>query len=267
VAALCLPKIAPKSALSLRSSPKALRSTLKHIFTAVPDGLWLVGGTALAGFYAEHRRSDDLDLFAIDPNIFRHATLAVKGLREKGAVLTHESSSPYYYHTNIQFFNHTFTVDIVMDKNLHRVGKAIRTKSGTWVADLDTLFAMKVACLVSRCSEKDLFDLNWLFEQAGRINPADYVTVATDFDSGVTIETLLLSLKGATLRQEACDFLPPKSQLTPAKAYQKILDLRRKLIDNLLNYERTQKQSPDIVALKQTIKDYKKLNRTKRQGT
>ena len=45
----------------------------------------LVGGTALAGYYAGHRRSDDLDLFVRDEAACRAAVLAVKSLVTLGA--------------------------------------------------------------------------------------------------------------------------------------------------------------------------------------
>ena len=162
MASLRLPNLKPFETVSQKATPSALGKTLRFIFSNVAEKLWLVGGTALSGYYAEHRRSDDLDLFAEDLSAFKSATLAVKALQKEGAVLSNERSSPFYHHADVQYCGHVFTIDCVLDENLHRVGSVNRAEDGVWVADLDTLFAMKTACLVSRCSEKDLFDLDWL---------------------------------------------------------------------------------------------------------
>ena len=74
----------PRKTISATTSPAPLREALLHIFENTGGGLWLVGGTALAGYYAEHRRSDDLDLFAIDEPAHRAAILAVKSLVRLG---------------------------------------------------------------------------------------------------------------------------------------------------------------------------------------
>ncbi len=56
----------------------------------------LVGGTALAGFYAGHRRSDDIGLFVQDELSFAEAKLTVASLDQLGAVLTQQHSSLHF---------------------------------------------------------------------------------------------------------------------------------------------------------------------------
>ena len=53
----------PESGLAAEVLPPPLYRALTHVFAQGIDGAMLVGGTALAGYYAGHRRSDDLDLF------------------------------------------------------------------------------------------------------------------------------------------------------------------------------------------------------------
>lgn len=236
-----------------------MREALYHIFSNAGAGLWLVGGTALAGYYAEHRRSDDLDLFAVDPEAHRATTLAVKSLTKLGAVLSNERSSPYYYHTDAQLKQHRFTTDVVLDENLHRIGGAVRTKEGVWVADLPTLFATKAACLVSRCSEKDLFDLDWIISQMKGFNIDDLIQAGVQIDGGLNVETLLISLKGTHLRKEACQFLLSQSKLTQEQAFSKIKVFQQKLIQALLSYEQKLPLSQTTEALSQSLKDQRKL--------
>lgn len=248
----------PFSTMSSKSTPLAIRHALEQIFANAGEGLWLVGGSALAGFYAEHRRSDDLDFFVMDEPAFTAAILAVHSLTKKGAALSNERRTPNYFHADVKFKGHPFTVDIVLDEHMHDIGKASETKQGMWVARLPTLFAAKAACLISRCSEKDLFDLHWFFSKLGGIDVQELVEAGSSIDGGLTTETLLISLEGAILRKDACHFLLPSSKMTVDDAYRNILKLRQDLIDAVLVYEKTLPPSPDAQALSQSIRDQRK---------
>lgn len=256
-----LKNIKPKDRISLATTPPALKEALIHIFQNAGPGLWLVGGTALAGYYAEHRRSDDLDLFAITPEAHRAAILAVKSLQKMGAVFSNERNSPYYYHADSRWKNHPFTIDVVLDENIGLTGAAITTGEGVVVADLPTLFSQKAACLISRASEKDLFDLDWMFEKRGRIDVDEILQAGVQIDGGMNVEALLISLQGSVLRKEACHFLLPQSKMTPEQAYKKIEKLKKKIIALLLEYEKKQPLSPEIKALSAAIKKPKKSSR------
>ena len=86
--------------------PAPLLQALKHIFSKGLEHTWLVGGTALAGFYAGHRRSDDLDLF-VSADAFAQTHRAVQSLKtELGAELSNESRTPMYYRGTCALENH-----------------------------------------------------------------------------------------------------------------------------------------------------------------
>ncbi|MBI4124753.1 MAG: nucleotidyl transferase AbiEii/AbiGii toxin family protein [Deltaproteobacteria bacterium] len=253
MASLSLGAIEPFPSVSQKASPLGIRKALEYLFSQMESGLWLAGGTALAGFYAEHRRSDDLDLFAVDEPAFRAAVLAASNLKREGALLSAERRTPNYYRTQVEFLDHTFTMDLVLDENLHRVGRAIRTQSGVRVADLPTLFATKAACLVSRCSEKDLFDLDWVFEKMGRIDMEELIRKGKEIDGGLSVESLLISIQGVPLRKEACRFLLPHSGLTVDQAYRKITGLKKKLLEALLEYEQRLPLSKEARGLRESV--------------
>lgn len=259
MAALSIREIKPKSSISARAIPKAVRDAIHHIFLNCSEGIWLAGGTALAGFYAEHRKSDDIDLFAVNENYHKAAVLAVKSLQKAGAVFSREMQTPRFYRTDVAWQNHKFTIDMVLDENIHRIGNAVRSKDGALVADLNTLYSMKAACLVSRCSEKDLFDLDWIFFHAKEFDIADIVNRGAAIDTGLTVETLLYGIKSAMLRKDACHFLFPKSKITPEGAYKKILAVRKKLIEALLEYEKSAPAPPDVGALAKKVRFMKKI--------
>src|SRR5690606_10940079 len=99
--------------------------------------------------------SDDMDLFTANETAQVLTVAAIKNLKNFGATFSHEQTIPTYYHANLNLDDHSFIVDVVLDKHLHQIGKFHKTPSGVYVADIATIFKMKIATLVSRCSEKD----------------------------------------------------------------------------------------------------------------
>lgn len=223
----------PQVALARKTLPKALLEAIQIIFQQEISGTALVGGTALAGFYAAHRRSDDIDLFCSDAPSFQATILAVRHLQSAGAIFSNENRSAQFFHVNVLFRTHAFTIDVVSDPNLFKVGR-FATESGIRVAQLDTLLRMKIAALVSRASEKDLFDVQWLFSHFV-LDTAKWVELGRSVDGGVSGESLLASIAGTTLRQEACGFsLDPKQD---SKAiYKGLLIFQKRLTGELVTY-------------------------------
>ena len=193
----------------------------------------LVGGTALAGFYAAHRRSDDLDLFVRHEQAFRATVIAVRSLSEIGATFSDEYSSKGFFHTNVTLDGHDFTVDVVVDENLFKVGQCYEVQ-GVSVVDLRTLTAMKAATLVSRCSEKDLYDLLWILNESQQ-TLSELLKLGHTIDAGLNEESVLLSLTTATLREEACDFSLDPS-ITGKMINKQVNDFRDALKIELTNH-------------------------------
>ena len=202
----------PSIAFSRAALPEALNAALVHIFSQRIEGAMLVGGTALSGFYAGHRRSDDLDLFVKDDASFKATLLAVQSLQGIGAEIKQNAHSGQYYNALCSLDGHVFTIDIVLDANLFCVGRAIVLENQIAVVDLTTLFKMKSASLLSRCSEKDLFDLIWLCDALGAIDIAFIIQEGMQIDAGMDPETLLFSISTAQLSEGACGFSEAQNQ-------------------------------------------------------
>lgn len=251
-------KIKPKPHIINTAVPKPLADVIRSLSGSLNDKVWLVGGTALSAYYFGHRRSDDLDLFAADERSLNMAVAAMRALAKSGLMLKEESRTPLYYHANAINDCHKFTIDIVLDENVHKVGRAVRTGDGISVADLDTLFAMKVATLVSRASEKDLFDLDYMFGLVGHWTVETLITAGRTMDAGLDEETLLISLKGTLLRKEACNFLPAHSTLTLEQAFRKVANLRHKIVDLLVVYGRDSANNALVKSIKASVKDFKR---------
>jgi predicted nucleotidyltransferase component of viral defense system len=175
----------PKLDLAEKTLAPPLYSCLTYFFRQnIPD-LVLVGGTALSGFYAGHRRSDDLDLFTKNQNSQKAAILAAKSLVSLGAKLSYEFQTREYYKATCELKGHAFTIDIVLDENFFKAGQFQTLSNGICVASLETLLMTKAATLVSRCGEKDLYDLFWLFEHDPELNFKKLIEQGQKIDGGV----------------------------------------------------------------------------------
>jgi hypothetical protein len=225
----------PQLKLAATTLPASLFTSLKHVFAQGVSGCWLAGGTALAGFYAGHRRSDDLDLFTSADSHQRSVVLAIRSLKRIGAKLDILNETHQYHETLGELDGHRFKVTSVLDENLFRVGKAVPLAGNVQVVDLVTLLKMKSATLVSRCSEKDLYDLIWIFSQFPDLGFTDLIRLGNEIDAGVEAEAILASVAGSILREEACDF-----SLSPSKSAKKIFkeieDFRESLLIELANH-------------------------------
>lgn len=223
----------PESGLAAKILPRPLYRALTHVFSQGVEGVMLVGGTALAGYYAGHRRSDDLDLFTDGPLAQRATVFAVKSLREIGASLGQERSSAHFYHATCRLEEHAFTAQVVHDPNLFAVGSAVEADDRVVVADLETLLKMKAATLVSRASEKDLYDLSWFFEQEGELDVPTLLALGKEVDAGMNGESLLISLVGARLDESACRFSLSES---PSQVLARVTRVREGLIQGVESY-------------------------------
>jgi Nucleotidyl transferase AbiEii toxin, Type IV TA system len=228
----------PEIRLAEKVLPSALYRSLCHVFAQGISGCVLAGGTALAGFYAGHRRSDDLDLFTATESAQRSAVLAVKSLTSIGVILDTVNESAQYFEGIGKLDSHLFKMTVVLDSNLFRVGTSVSLAGNIHVVDLDTLFKMKAATLVSRCSEKDLYDLIWLLGRYPDRKFEDLIRLGNEIDAGVRGEAVLGSVSGAILRKEACNFSLDfgDSGKKSGQIYEEILAFRQNLLRGLAVY-------------------------------
>lgn len=195
----------------------------------------LVGGTALNGFYAGHRRSDDLDLFVKDEDAFTQTLLAVRSLKNLNANMQEKVHSNQFFKAICKLDGHEFTVDVVLDENQFREGNAILCGGGINVADIKTLFMMKAATLLSRCSEKDLYDLIWLFDNFEGASIPALFSEGIKIDGGMNAETLLYSVSSRQPRIEACDF-STDPEINAAKVFSRISRFQKQLVRDISAY-------------------------------
>ena len=231
----------PNSRLASRVLPPPLYRALTHTFAQSLQDVLLVGGTGLSGYYAGHRRSDDLDLFTKDALAQRAAVLAVKSLDALGAALADERSSAQFYHATWRLDEHDFTAQVVLDGNLFTIGAGIEADDGVVVATAKTLLKMKAATLVSRASEKDLYDLAWFFANDERLDVPTLMALGKEVDGGVNAEAVLISLVGTEMHESACDFSLSRSA---KEVLEEVTRVRTGLIEGMETALRNQPAPP-----------------------
>ena len=231
----------PDSRLASQILPGPLYRSVTHVFAQHITGCMLVGGSALAGYYAGHRRSDDLDLFAKDGDAHRASTLAVKSLRNLGARIEDTVSSAQFYRASCTLDGQAFTVEVVLDANAHAVGEFHVADDGVAVGSLATLLRQKAATLVSRCSEKDLYDWIWLFRSNPEVDLAMLIELGSQIDGGLTAEAALACMVGTELMKSACGF---SHRQTSSQVFKDITTLKKNLEQGLDKLARSQPTPP-----------------------
>lgn len=246
----------PNPQLALIALPPPLYAALRHVFAQELKDVGLVGGTALAGYYAGHRRSDDLDLFCEHETAQMATVLAVQSLTQIGAEVRESYRSAQYFRSVCSYQGHSFTADVVTDPRIHQIGRFALAEDGVRVADVHTIFMMKAATLVSRASEKDLYDLLWLFEHVESLSLEALVEKGSLIDGGVNSESLIISLSGTILKESACDFaLSP--QVSASVVFQQVSKLRKDLLRALAAHARGEPPS----SLQELAREARRLER------
>ena len=241
----------PDESLAEKALAPPLRHAIEAVFSGGLEKVTLVGGTALSGYYACHRRSDDLDLFTKDSLAQEMAVRRVKALPE--TVILEERRSAEYYNALAVSGGHKFTISVVLDSNLFRVGTVHITPKGVGVVSLETLRMMKAATLVSRCSEKDLYDLEWLTNRFGNLTVEKWVALGQEIDGGVNAESILTSLAIANPRLPACGFAESFG-VSAGEVLKRIEDFHLSLIKLFQTYLENASPSRDLSRLIKKLK-------------
>ena len=164
-------------------------------FFANPIGqrFWLTGGTALAAFYLGHRRSDDLDLFTLEPDALDHARREIRGIAEVlQCILTIGLSTPTFQ----QFYltkpdMPPLKLDLVWDFG-PQYGER-RTTNGIVVDSLSNIAANKVTAILGRTEVKDFVDLYYLLRSGYELKTL--IALAQQKDLGLTEFYLAYSMR------------------------------------------------------------------------
>lgn len=98
---------------------------------------------------------------------------------------------------------------------------------------------MKSAALVSRCAEKDLYDLAWILEKVPGMSLERLVAFGAELDAGLNPESLIISISGAELRPEACGFALDPAE-TPEAVHARLEEFRGGLLQGFMRLAKKQ---------------------------
>lgn len=167
----------------MRSRLTPLQAEVLTAFFARTQDYFLTGGAALAGFFAGHRDTLDLDLFTTSATLVEGDHILHDVARELGADVEKLQSSRGFLRRLLRRGNESVVVDLVHDEAPQAAfGKMVR--DGIVLDRPEEILANKLCALVSRAELRDIVDVRALL-RAGLSLP-DGVALAQQKDAGVT---------------------------------------------------------------------------------
>jgi len=194
----------------MASSPSALTPAQKSLIRAFferTDAFFLTGGSALAGYYLDHRTSADLDLFTVQGAVFPHGKRILEdAVRSLGGTAEVVREYPGFAELRATFGDGSLKVDLV-----HETVAQVRTEKprfdGAVIDSVEDIAANKFCAIVGRSEIRDYVDLVFLDRAGHDIDEA--IRRARDKDAGVEPATLAWILGQVRVRNIPTTLLKP----------------------------------------------------------
>ena len=192
-----------------------LQADLLLAFFARERSFFLTGGGALVGFYLQHRRTDDLDLFTAEAGAFERGPYVLADSVEAiGGSMEARQKALGFHRYVVHRADEVVVVDLVHDRVPQlTIDKADR--DGILIDTAEDIMANKLTALVSRSEIRDLVDVRAL-EIAG-YSLDDALAGALDKDGACTPATLAWILSELRIPDGAK--LPGDVSATELRAY------------------------------------------------
>ncbi len=150
----------PGTSLSARILTRSQERFLGSFFEGAADTFYLSGGTALAGYYLHHRRSDDLDFFTRDQTALEFTDRRVDRAASAAGlsverVNRRSEAVQYFLGGDAEPDHPLLKCELMLDPPPYFASP--RSFDGIWVDDLLAIAVNKVA-IISRMEPKDYFD-------------------------------------------------------------------------------------------------------------
>lgn len=190
----------------MASSPSDVLTPLQQEFLdqffRQTSAFFLTGGTALSAFYLFHRRSEDLDLFTLEPEPLAYLTPVLEAVsRQIGAEWKAVQTAPAFRRFLLQRPHESVVVDCVYEVAVQLVTE--KPRFGPIVVDsLEDICCNKLCTVLGRAEIKDYIDLYFLHLHG--IDFKAYIDRARTKDAGMSKATLAY-----VLSQLSIDRLPP----------------------------------------------------------
>jgi hypothetical protein len=143
---------------SFHEQISALEAVCLHVLSRIPLKLWSFGGgTALALFYLQHRRSYDLDIFVLDPQYF--SFLSPKWFIDHQAVFQLEYLEKADHISLATLTN--VKVDILLAPNLTDKPSTLKRVGSVecYVESMEEIIAKKIRYRRAQAKARDIVDI------------------------------------------------------------------------------------------------------------
>jgi len=137
-----------------------LQNRIFGIAGGYDDSLVLTGGTALARLYLDHRYSDDIDFFTLQPQAGRLGRDFGNALLRAGFVVEPVQATSDFFRANVSDGITRVQVDVAPDAP--RVVPPARSALGVFAHDVRDIAANKISAYENRGEVKDAVDLYYL---------------------------------------------------------------------------------------------------------
>lgn len=149
--------------------------------TDLAKHFYLTGGTALAGFYLEHRYSDDLDFFSHSIDIYEASKLFEDLLKDNQLHFVGERSSSGFRRYLVV---NELQVDLVRDIDFRVAAPLLH--EGLLIDDVKNIAVNKIGAIYGRLDPKDYVD--WFFiQQVYQYNFFELFELAKNKDAGLEL--------------------------------------------------------------------------------
>jgi len=172
-------------------------------FFAHENRFFLTGGAALAGFYLNHRQTEDVDLFTLEDEIESGFSLVNEVAREMGADVESLQTSPDFRRLLLRRGESAIVVDLVHEY-VYQIDRAKQVVNGIRLDTPEEILANKFCALLSRSEVRDLVDVRALEKAGYSIDAA--IDDAGKKDSGFTPAQLAWVLSEIRFGE---DLMPP----------------------------------------------------------
>lgn len=193
-------------------------------FFARQTGFFLTGGGALAGYYLDHRSTQDLDLFTVSSSLEEAEASLAAVARELGANLEGVQTAPDFRRRLLRREAESVIVDLVLDRAA-QIDPEKRRFGRVVVDSPEEIRANKLCALLARSELRDLADLKAL-EATGYPVDARALRDAARKDGGLTPGQLAWVLDDFRISTDA----PAVGEATPAELVEYKADLVARLI-------------------------------------
>jgi len=176
------------------------REILEAFFERAPNGYYLTGGAALAGFHLGHRTTEDLDLFTPTDQLEAGVSVLRDVSRALGATLEGLRTSPHQRRFLVRRGGEGVVVDLVFDP----VPQGVEDKPAVGSIRVDPaseILANKLGALLQRAEPRDLVDVYALEEAGHRVEEA--LPLAMRKDAGLTAAQLAWVLSQVEIGEDA----------------------------------------------------------------